>query len=85
MQTGERMEALARAKASALQLKSKGGITELGTEHSVHLDDAEAIVREWPQAPKAMAPTLLDAYGPPNEQHQRSCSGTARDHGGGSS
>ena len=67
METGERMEALARAKASALQLKSTGGITELGTDQSVDLDRAQVIIVEWPQAPKAMAVKLLEAYGPPNE------------------
>jgi hypothetical protein len=67
METGERMEALARAKASAVQLKGTGGITELGTEQSVDLDQAQAIVVGWPQAPKAMALKLLEAYGPPNE------------------
>jgi hypothetical protein len=67
METGERMEALARTKASAVQFKSTGGITELGKEHSVDLDRAETIIQEWPQAPKAMAVKLLEGYGPPNE------------------
>ena len=66
--TGERMSSLATSQASArgLQLEGSAG-SELGQRHSVPLEQAQAIVEQWPAAPKKVAATLLERYGPPNE------------------
>jgi len=67
MDTRERMETLARTKASAMELKTAGGVTELGREHSVDVDRARSIAETWPQAPRSVAVRLLDRSRPPNE------------------
>jgi hypothetical protein len=66
--TGERMGALATTKASANRYKAEGvEATELGSQQSVDLVEAQHLIAEWPEAPRKAAEKLLDHYGPPNE------------------
>ncbi len=68
MATHERAASLATSKASANRLKAEGATrTELGPEQSVGLDEAQAIIERWPEAPRKAAEKILDHYGPPNE------------------
>lgn len=68
LSTQERMRSLATTKASARRLESEGSsASELGRQQSVPLSDAQAIIAEWPEAPKGEATKFLDHYGPPNE------------------
>jgi hypothetical protein len=66
--TQERMSELMTVKSSARRLQSEGGAaSELGQQQSVPLDQAQAIVQSWPEAPKMAAEKLLKHYGAPNE------------------
>lgn len=66
--TQERIHSLATVKSDAQRVQSKGSsASELGQRQSVLLADAEAIIEQWPEAPKAAAKKFLDHYGPPNE------------------
>jgi hypothetical protein len=66
--TQERMSELMTVKSSARRLKSEGGsASELGQQQSVPLDQVQATVQSWPEAPKKAAEKLLKHYGAPNE------------------
>lgn len=66
--THERMLSLATSQASARELQAKGsGASELGQRQSVSMDVAQAMIEQWPRAPRKAAEKLLDQYGPPNE------------------
>lgn len=66
--TGERIATIANAAANAMHHKSQGEHeTEAGIEHRVPLADAEAIIEDWPEAPKKGAQQMLKQYGAPNE------------------
>lgn len=66
--TTERMATIARASANAMSHKVRGEHeTEAGASFSVPLDEAEAIIENWPEAPKEGARQMLTQYGPPNE------------------
>jgi hypothetical protein len=68
LSTHERLASLATSQLSARRLQAGGeSAHERGTRASVPLDLAQAIVEDWPQAPKMAARTLLEHYGPPNE------------------
>ncbi|SFQ73061.1 hypothetical protein SAMN05421810_11536 [Amycolatopsis arida] len=68
MDTPQRLEALARTKASALRHEVTGdGGTELGARYVVNPDEVQSLVDAWPQAPRTTAERLLTRYGPPNE------------------
>jgi hypothetical protein len=66
--TQQRMSELMTVKSSARRLQSEGqSASEVGQQQSVPLDQAQAIIQEWPQAPKKAGEKLLKHYGPPNE------------------
>jgi hypothetical protein len=68
MDNRERMEAMARATASAMRHKLTGDDTsELGAGFSVDPDEVQPLIDAWPQAPRNIAAKLLERYGPPNE------------------
>jgi hypothetical protein len=67
-QTRERMGLLMKTQASAERFKAQGkSASELGPESSMGGSEAEAIIADWPAAPKAVGEKLIDHYGPPNE------------------
>lgn len=67
-QTRERLGLLMKTQASAERFKAKGqAASELGQKSSVALTEVEAIIEDWPEAPKTVGQKLLDHYGPPNE------------------
>ncbi len=66
--TGKRIETLALATADAMQHKARGEHeTEQGAAQSVDLAEAKALIDTWPEAPKKVAESLFEQYGPPNE------------------
>lgn len=66
--THERMGSLATAKASAKELQAQGAVAnEPGTKQTLSLQQAQAIISSWREAPKKAAEKILDHYGPPNE------------------
>ena len=66
--TGERMATIAGAKADALQHQARGEHeTEEGARYSVGLTGVEALIEDWPDAPKMAARQMIEQYGPPNE------------------
>ncbi len=66
--TGERMETLARASADAMKHKARGEHeTEGGASHVVDRAQVEALIENWPDAPKMGARQMLEQYGLPNE------------------
>ncbi len=67
MDTGERMEALARSKVSAVRHKFAAGGEELGARFTTDDAAVRELVAQWPQAPRNVAEKTLEAYGPPNE------------------
>jgi hypothetical protein len=62
----ERMGSLATTKMSAVKHKLKGN-TEHGNNYTIDPNDVEALIKDWPKAPKKVAEKLLDHYGTPNE------------------
>lgn len=68
VETRERVATLARASADAMQHRSEGEHeTEHGAQHLAPLEEVEAIIESWPEAPKEGARQMLEQYGPPNE------------------
>ncbi len=68
VETGERMAALAGAKADAWQHKARGEHeTEEAARYTMDLGGVEALIENWPAAPKTAAQQMLEQYGPPNE------------------
>jgi hypothetical protein len=68
IETTERMATIARASANAVSHKAQGEHeTEAGANFSVSLQETEAIIENWPKAPKEGARQMLNQYGPPNE------------------
>ncbi|MDP8959046.1 MAG: hypothetical protein M3N51_07570 [Actinomycetota bacterium] len=69
LSTRERVASLAASQASARRLKAEGSAaSELGEQlQSVSLAEAQAIIEQWPTAPRKVAEKILDHYGPPNE------------------
>lgn len=66
--TGERMSHLAGAMGNAAVHKIKGeSQTEEGARYGVDLAQAEALIADWPEAPKQGARQMIQQYGPPNE------------------
>lgn len=67
-QTHERLALLMKTQASALRFQAQGrAASELGREQSVSMAEAQAILEDWPEAPKTVGHKLLEHYGPPNE------------------
>lgn len=65
-QTHERMGSLATTKMSALKHKLTGK-TDQGANYTIDPSDVQALIKDWPRAPKKLAEKLLDHYGAPNE------------------
>ena len=61
------VETLVKTKASSLHKRISGNDSPAGTGYQVEQADVEAILADWPAAPKKVAAGLLDRYGPPNE------------------
>lgn len=80
-QTHERLSLLMKTQASALRLQGEGrAASEHGQKQSVSMGEAQAIIEDWPEAPKTVGHKLLEHYGPPR-RHRRSCCGTASGRG----
>ena len=68
MPTHERAASLATSQASARRLQGQETPgSELGQRNAVPAAEAQAIIADWPDAPKKVGEKLLDHYGPPNE------------------
>jgi hypothetical protein len=67
MDPKDRVEVLAKTKASAMQEKTSGPDAPPGAQHHVDQAQAEAIIENWPAAPKKIAKETIRRYGPPNE------------------
>jgi hypothetical protein len=66
--TGERMSHVAGAMGNAAVHKMKGeSQTEEGLRHHVDAAEAQALIADWPEAPKKGAQQMMQQYGPPNE------------------
>lgn len=64
--TSERMRVLGAAKASAIKRKALGvQQTEKGTDYSVDPGQVEALLEEWPAAPRRVGRLMLEQYGSP--------------------
>ncbi len=68
METGERMAALTGAKMDALGHKARGEReTAEAARWTIGPSEVEALIHDWPEAPKTAAKQILEQYGPPNE------------------
>ncbi len=67
MDPKDRVETLIKTKASSLHKRISGNDSPAGAGYQVEPADVEAILADWPAAPKKVAQGLLDRYGPPNE------------------
>ncbi len=68
MDTGERMATLTGATVDAVTHKAKGEHeTEDGDRYTVDPAAVEALIADWPDAPKRGVRQMLAQYGPPNE------------------
>ncbi|MDP8928208.1 MAG: hypothetical protein M3O70_06430 [Actinomycetota bacterium] len=67
-QTHERLTLLMKTQANALGFQAQRmAASELGREQSVPVAEAQAILEDWPEAPKTVGRKLLEHYGLPNE------------------
>jgi hypothetical protein len=66
--TGERMKELATAIGSSIVHKIKGDPErdQKGAAYRVERSVAEAILEDWPPAPKRVGRQMIEQYGPPN-------------------
>ncbi len=68
MDPKDRVETVAKTKAGARAEKaSPGDASAPGAEHSVTQGEVDAIIENWPPAPKKMAQDMVMQYGLPNE------------------
>lgn len=68
METGERMESIGKAKASAIKHKVQGEAqTDHGSRYTVDREAAEQLIENWPAAPRKGAEQMMEQYGTPNE------------------
>lgn len=67
MDPKDRVEVLAKTMSSAMQEKVTGPDAPPGAEHHVDQTQTEAIIENWPAAPKKVAEEIMRRYGPPNE------------------
>jgi hypothetical protein len=62
------MKELATSMADAMKHKARGEHeTEAGARHTVDPAEVEALIEDWPNAPKMAARKMMKQYGPPNE------------------
>lgn len=67
MDPKDRVETLIKTKVSSVHKRVAGNDTPEGARYQVEQEEVEAIIAEWPAAPKKVAQGLLDRYGMPNE------------------
>jgi anaerobic selenocysteine-containing dehydrogenase len=67
MDPKDRIEALIKTKASAMQEKMDGHDQPPGAKYRLDQAQMEAIIQNWPAAPKKIAEETVRRYGPPNE------------------
>jgi len=66
--TGARLADLGSAKLSAITHSLTGkNQDQSGTDYSVDPADVEALVADWPMAPRRAARQMIEQYGSPNE------------------
>jgi hypothetical protein len=71
MDPEDRMETVAKTKAGAMQEKASSGEEPApGSEYHVAQADMNAIIENWPQAPKKVVQETIRRYGLPNEPHR---------------
>ena len=67
MDQKDKLDALARTKASAWEHKLTGEQEPEGLNHRLDRGEAGRIIADWPAAPKKIAEETIERYGPPNE------------------
>ena len=68
MDPKDRVETVAKTKAGAREEKASAGDESApGAKHSVTQAEVDAIIENWPAAPKKVVPEVIKRYGPPNE------------------
>ncbi len=67
MDPKDRVETLVKTKASSLQKRMGSDDAPAATGQHVELEQVDAIIANWPAAPKKVAQDILDRYGLPNE------------------
>ncbi len=67
MDPKDRVETLIKTKASSIHKRISGNDSPAGAGYQVAQEDVEAILADWPAAPKKVTEGLLDRYGLPNE------------------
>ena len=68
MDPKDRVETVAKTKAGAKQEKATSGEESApGARFSVAQADVDAVIEDWPAAPKKMAQHMFEQYGSPNE------------------
>jgi len=67
MDPKDRVETLIKTKVSSIHKRISGNDSPAGAGYQVEQADVEEILAEWPAAPKKVAESLLERYGPPNE------------------
>lgn len=66
--TGERMKHMADVKASTMGHKIAGERRDQkGASQTLSMEQAQALIEEWPSGPATAARNMLERYGPPNE------------------
>jgi hypothetical protein len=67
MEPSERMKTLASSKIGAMKEKLSEKAEQAGSLVIADQDVVDAILRDWPAAPKHVAQDAIQHYGPPNE------------------
>ena len=67
MEPKDRVETLVKTKVSSVHKRMSGGDAPTGARYRVEPPEVEAILAEWPAAPKKVAQDIIGRYGPPNE------------------
>ncbi len=68
MDPKERVETVAKTKMGAQEEKaSPGDESAPGADYRVTQAQVDAVIESWPPAPKKVAETTVERYGPPNE------------------
>ena len=67
MEPKDRVETLVKTKASSVHKRMSGGDAPAGARYRAEQPEVDAILAEWPAAPKKVAQDIIGRYGPPNE------------------
>lgn len=65
--TGDRIRTLTTTQSKARELRAGSGGHELGQLQHECMGAAQAVLEQWPSAPKKVGTTILGHSGPPNE------------------